>query len=888
MCRYLRFQLKTSILSVLVILSTLVLGVNINHSPVLATYVEGFLDRDTVWSLTDSPLLLTNDLIVNSNVTLTIEPGVEVRFGGNFSLIVEGNLYAVGMEENNITFSSNKNSPEAGDWGSLSFRFSPNSSLRYISVKYASRGIFAEGANLKLQNCYISESSKDGIFLLSSTMEARENVVVNNLGNGIHLSGDNEAIIENNLIKSSMRGIVLEGESTLGLSITDNIITSNTQSGLQLAADAYANIEILQNTFTGNLKGIHISGNAVTSITNNTVSHNSIGVYYETGQNHSIHFSDLYGNELGMDISPTVTVTATYNYWGNANGPYHTSLNPEGKGNQILGDGANLDFIPFLTYPTGHMNQRPTAWLMTDKNSTRPNQTINFLATNSYDDGKVEEFFFDFGDGENSGWTTLSIVTHQYSSIGNYDATLAVKDDFGVTSGNNAMVTIQITNLDPLNVQLNINTDTITSEEQTSIEVYVTNESDPTNNADIVIFSVKDGIFTPSTGSTNATGYFMTVLTAPKVYERSNLRITVTASKTGYSDGSTYEYISVRPPLAIQVTTDPGSIRSEDTIIITTHVSYDGQPVTDVIVSASADGGSLMNSLAITNENGAAEFTYTAPLVLLLTEINMTVEAYKSGYKAGLSQETLVVEPKVLTIQVTADPDNLFLEDVSTITVLATYETNPTSGVLITISSDYGEGFAPQNKTTDTNGICTFTFTPSQGMATQNIIITAVGQKTGYVNGGGQTQLLVNLKIFSAELFALSNTVASGKPTIIMIHVSSYGSSISDAQVVISSDSEGYFTSDTALTDKAGNCTFVFTAPEAVTESNVTITAVTNKTGYIDLQTQVELLVIPLAEAPGGGLPITTILMLLVPIVIVVVILILIKLKIVSFSSEEE
>ena len=372
------------------------------------------------------------------------------------------------------------------------------------------------------------------------------------------------------------------------------------------------------------------------------------------------------------------------------------------------------------------------------------------------------------------------------------------------------------------------------------------------------------------------------------MYGRSNVRITVTASRIGYSDGSAYEYLAVRPPLAIQVSTEPSLIRSEDTIKINVHISYDGQPVNDVIVSASADGGSMLNSLAITDENGDAEFTYTAPLVLLLTEINLTVEAYKGGYKAGLSQVTLAVEPKILTIQVIADPDNLFLEDISTITVLVTYDTNPTSGVFITISSNYGEGLAPQNRTTDTNGICTFTFTPSQDMATQNITITAVGQKTGYVNGVGQTQLLVNLRIFSAELTARPDIVASGKPTIIIIHLRSNNQPITNAQVVISSDSEGYFASDTALTDQYGNCTFVFTAPEAVTESNVTITAVVNKTGYIDLQTQVEILVTPVAEVQGGGLPITTILMLLVPIVIVVVILILIKFKIISISSEGE
>lgn len=59
------------------------------------------------------------------------------------------------------------------------------------------------------------------------------------------------------------------------------------------------------------------------------------------------------------------------------------------------------------------------------------NEPITFDASNSTDDGRINYYFFDFGDGKNSGWTTLPLVTHKYSSSGTYYATLIVGDDYG-------------------------------------------------------------------------------------------------------------------------------------------------------------------------------------------------------------------------------------------------------------------------------------------------------------------------------------------------------------------------------------------------------------------------------------------------------------------------
>jgi len=60
---------------------------------------------DTTWSLSDSPYIVTGDVTVNNSSTLTIEPGVEIRFGTETGIFIGsyrdnfGSLSAKGTEE---------------------------------------------------------------------------------------------------------------------------------------------------------------------------------------------------------------------------------------------------------------------------------------------------------------------------------------------------------------------------------------------------------------------------------------------------------------------------------------------------------------------------------------------------------------------------------------------------------------------------------------------------------------------------------------------------------------------------------------------------------------------------------------------------------------------
>lgn len=89
---------------------------------------SGEIKTDTTWKKSDSPILVTGDVRVSSEVRLTIDPGVTVyvhaggddqnlgRLSESIEFLVDGTLDAVGTEADSVRFVSNAASPAKGDW----------------------------------------------------------------------------------------------------------------------------------------------------------------------------------------------------------------------------------------------------------------------------------------------------------------------------------------------------------------------------------------------------------------------------------------------------------------------------------------------------------------------------------------------------------------------------------------------------------------------------------------------------------------------------------------------------------------------------------------------------------------------------------------------------
>jgi len=116
--------------------------------------------------------------------------------------------------------------------------------------------------------------------------------------------------------------------ATLGL-VHDNVIQGNIVDGADLGIYVYTvtNIQVYGNEIRNCNEGIHIKDGL---------------------SNIAIHYNNIFGNNFGINNTVTEPVDARYNWWGDASGPYHSTLNPDGAGNAVSD---NVDFAPWLSEP---------------------------------------------------------------------------------------------------------------------------------------------------------------------------------------------------------------------------------------------------------------------------------------------------------------------------------------------------------------------------------------------------------------------------------------------------------------------------------------------------------------------------------------------------------
>jgi len=834
-----------------------------------ATYVEGVITQDTIWTLVDSPFVLSNNVTVNQGATLTIEPGVYVRFGGDFSLIVNGRIVANGTAERNIHFTTNDPSSTVA-WETIEINGTQPSLFINCIIEGARNAVTLDNGSLDIQNSVIRSNSENGITLNGGALTIQnselandslsainvaggdlvsiENNIIDSNGNGVLIAGGDQVDVHNNVIASNGNGLLITGQLNGTTDIRQNEISSSKQNGILLEADTLGNTVITENNITSNNCGLFISANASTYITGNYISNNTVGIQYDGFTNHQVYFNDIYENGQGVGLTPSYngTVNAAHNYWGQKTGPKHDSLNPYGRGNSVGGDGTNLVFIPFLTHPFAYNNVPPTAVLWTDKLLLAPGQAVMFVGTDSQDDGSVYQYFFDFNDTGNSGWTALSLFNHSYSSTGTYFASLTVEDDFGSRSAP-AFTTVTVANLPQLEASVTLSNSTVAYNGQASVTVYVLAGGSGAAYANVTLLSVRGGSFSPQSGLTDANGYFTANFTAPNVTETTDVRIIARASMNGYADGSDYEYIRVFAPLRVQVIPVPSTIRSEETTALTVTVTDDsGEPVTGANLTLSCSSGTLSASAGTTDSNGSAAFTLTAPLTLSQVNITVTVTASKLQYADGQGEAIVSVEPRRLALEVTSSPDVILSEETATITARVTFDSNPVVNATVTVTSDVGGNFSAATQLTDTTGTSTFAFTAPLALSSDglNATITATAAKSGYVDAESSAVVVIKPKVLSVNIISDSPITYSEGKSNVVVHVEYENTSMQEANVTITA-THGSFAETTGMTDGSGNVTFAFTAPLVNAATDLTFSATSSKTGYLDNTGQLNITVNP-------------------------------------------
>ena len=137
------------------------------------TEVRGHISEDTVWTLAGSPYLVVRTIYVDKGVTLTIEPGVEVKFSmlfGPHSFYVNGILLAVGTADHRIVFTSSYTPPSFRHWEEIQINPSGYCKMEFCDVSYCYDGIQLIGtSNNTIVNCHVSNTGFYGITLHNSS-----------------------------------------------------------------------------------------------------------------------------------------------------------------------------------------------------------------------------------------------------------------------------------------------------------------------------------------------------------------------------------------------------------------------------------------------------------------------------------------------------------------------------------------------------------------------------------------------------------------------------------------------------------------------------------------------------------------------------------------------
>ena len=309
-----------------------------------ATDVGGLILEDTTWAKAGSPYVVIDDVTVVGSVTLTIEPGVEVKFNEKLALIIDGTLIARGtnLEDEKILFTSNGNQTP-GYWGYILFTdtskdaiFNPGYTggciIQYAIVQYGGSGkraittdrsspfidnsvitnnngaIYVNGDSPVISNCEIKNNSATdggGIYISSGAPIIQNSTISENPaaddGGGIYATSSGTVTIQNSTISgnSADDGGGIYATSSGTITIQNSAISENTafdDGGGIYASGSTVNIQ--NSTISGNSAsfldgggGIYASGSTVT-VQNSTISGNS-AKYYTGGGIYAISDSTV-------------------------------------------------------------------------------------------------------------------------------------------------------------------------------------------------------------------------------------------------------------------------------------------------------------------------------------------------------------------------------------------------------------------------------------------------------------------------------------------------------------------------------------------------------------------------------------------------------------------
>ena len=159
----------------------------------------------------DQDTIITGDVWIDPDVTLTIMPGITVYVSkvdqnedgiGDVDIFIEGRLVSQGMEGQRVTFTSNETNPAPQDWAGFVYSTDAEgelSTFTFTDILYTHEAFLINGRNITFNNCRIAYASSNALNIQSTLYTTSfNNTTIEDCG-GYGLRIDNGTLIINTL-----------------------------------------------------------------------------------------------------------------------------------------------------------------------------------------------------------------------------------------------------------------------------------------------------------------------------------------------------------------------------------------------------------------------------------------------------------------------------------------------------------------------------------------------------------------------------------------------------------------------------------------------------------------------------------------------------------------
>ncbi|MCB9360374.1 MAG: CotH kinase family protein [Flavobacteriales bacterium] len=273
------------------------------------TTVPSNINSNTTFTKEGSPYVIKQDLTIGENITLTINPGVEIHLKQDVNINCNGNINAIGSLDEPILFTPDNTSK---NWGYIYFYDNAKTgNFKHVSFKegvinFKKTEVTIDSCSFIVKNKNLVDGEKRSAILwgrkgklavLNSTFEGNgkgEGVVVyfvdattenssfNNIPDAIEYIQTDKGIIRNNLIRNSPDDAI-DLNACNNVLIENNILINNTDKGVSVGTEQYGpsktGIVIQHNLFIGNKTCVSVKDSSFALVKNNTMVNNKNGLY---------------------------------------------------------------------------------------------------------------------------------------------------------------------------------------------------------------------------------------------------------------------------------------------------------------------------------------------------------------------------------------------------------------------------------------------------------------------------------------------------------------------------------------------------------------------------------------------------------------------------------